>query len=514
MEYFCSAVVITGLCHQWHYFRHEASSSIEIYSRYASQKTLLENPVPSSIALNNDNMSSSGKGNLDYEDYENIRRTRTLHDVALEVLRDVRYYPSPYCLIDHRGQLQTSIQYFLRNLSRVFSHMIRHPRLYVQFTRELITLPDGGTVAIDWASVRSTTTIQYPPLRDDSPIMLFHHGLVGDSQSEYLFHLTRKMLKQGYRVGVMIARGCGGLTLTTHYTFTGRKTLDIRICIETVKRRYPESKLYWMGFSLGAAATLQYLEDFDRNSHLTAVMCVSPPWSLKRRPVKFDIWSFMMTLPLKIYILKHYKVLKDHSTVGILRLLMVTDIEELDTLCYRSYGGLKAKASTWYNSITSFSKDNLNSFVNNLVKEASQSFNDLASLVSGNSSSGVSGAIKRTISKATMNTSITTTAMDVTSNPTHNNNNKDSNYLKTYSDHHSIETAEEDVIQTLQYKSLEEYYRDVSPCHNAHVIRTPCLSISARDDPICYHQDCPTDPKSIGQGLVVVSWCMIGFFLY
>ena len=168
-------------------------------------------------------------------------------------------------------------------------------------------------------------------------------------------------------------------------TFTGRKTLDIRVCIETVKRRYPEAKLYWMGFSLGAAATLQYLEDFSRNSHLTAVMCVSPPWSLRRRPSKFDIWSFMMTLPLKAYVLKHYRVLKDHTTVSLLRFLAVSDIEELDRLFYRDYGGLKAKASNWF-SVASFSKDNLNSFVSNLVKEASQSFNDLASLVAGTGS--------------------------------------------------------------------------------------------------------------------------------
>lgn len=570
MDYFCWSLLATGLCHQWKQFSQSASDSIEIYSQHSEYHDITSH--------------------ITYRQYIDASSSLNIHDIAVQVLQQVGYYPSPYCLIDHKGQLQTATQFFLRNLSRVFSTVIRHPRLYVHYDRELISLPDGGTIAIDWASLRGTLDYQIPQLHDESPILLLHHGLVGDSQSEYLFHLARKMLKEGYRVGVMIARGCGGLKLTSPYTFSGRNSQDIRICIETVHKRYVVSNIFWIGFSLGAAATLQYLEDYHTKTLLKACMCVSPPWSLRRKQHKFDIWSILMTLPMKAYVLKHYDILRNNSEkytkLSMLKFLTIRDIGEFDALCYRGYGGLISQASKIYSNLkNSFSKDNL-TMLNQFYQGANRSSQNLVNLVTNTasnmiktaSSSNLAGLLSSSKSSSNLANMITPTktiqhvqheeqhatrsvisdATTVESLSTHVgskttpiHSHADYNTFATTVEHEipqysvipaTLEEAEdvleqeamhkavsitvssiqaegnlnlsEEAIETMQYKTVDEYYHHVSPVHNAHLITTPTLSISSKDDPICYHTDCPTKKEELGPGLVVVKTMLGGHLAF
>jgi predicted alpha/beta-fold hydrolase len=263
-----------------------------------------------------------------------------LHQLAQHIIQEVGYRPSLYCRIDRRGQLQTATQFCLRNLSRLVSHVVQHPKMHVHFERELITLPDGGTVGIDWASSLDDDE-DTPRLHSASPVILFLHGLIGDSQSEYIFHLSRKFLHIGYRVGVMIARGCGGMKLTSPNAFTGRRTADIRAVIMTTRNRYPSAKIFWMGFSLGAAASLQYLEDYGDSTEVTAAVCVCPPWSLRRDNA--DLWSIMMTMPIKAYVLEHYETLKVlHGKCAQFTpadIIAVKDIGDFDRTFFRVHGG-------------------------------------------------------------------------------------------------------------------------------------------------------------------------------
>jgi predicted alpha/beta-fold hydrolase len=59
---------------------------------------------------------------------------------------------------------------------------------------------------------------------------------------------------------------------------------------------------------------------------------------------------------------------------------------------------------------------------------------------------------------------------------------------------------------------LQSYYEDISPAPRAHLIRTPTLVLSSKDDPLCNHTHAPTDPSAIGPGLVVV--CAKAKYLY
>lgn len=216
-----------------------------------------------------------------------------------------------------------------------------------------------------------------------------------------------------------------------------------------------------MGFSLGAAATLQYLEDFHdqselQHSELDAAMTVSPPWSFSVTPKSFDIWSMLMTLPLKAYMLKHrhvfnqYKLGRDLNILGVLKL---KDIHAFNQAFFRGFGGLNRDGSSISNIEEGKCDSEEGVDLTTIPRDADLSFTEISEKVN-------SSTRKRSISSEN--------------------------------------------TDTLQYNSVEEYYEDCSAVLRAHLITTPTLSISSKDDPICPHEDCPITPDAIGPGLIVV----------
>jgi predicted alpha/beta-fold hydrolase len=57
------------------------------------------------------------------------------------------------------------------------------------------------------------------------------------------------------------------------------------------------------------------------------------------------------------------------------------------------------------------------------------------------------------------------------------------------------------------YGSMKRYYQNtaINPVASCHKIITPTLCLTAVDDPICTHMDCPVTSNDIGPGLCVVS---------
>ena len=77
----------------------------------------------------------------------------------------------------------------------------------ILFDRELITLPDGGTISIDWAREGATQ----PP---DTPIIVMAHGITGGSNSPYIKRSVDICVEHGYRVAVLQQRGINGTPMT------------------------------------------------------------------------------------------------------------------------------------------------------------------------------------------------------------------------------------------------------------------------------------------------------------
>ena len=232
------------------------------------------------------------------------------------------------------------------------------------------------------------------------------------------------LLSAGYRVVVLVARGCGGLELTSGEIFAGRRTNDVAGAVDRVKQLYPDAKVFWVGFSLGAALTLQYLAVPHANTKqlsameegvstqwsgpLAAAVAVSPPWNMSyKSSFVAYFWTSLIVAPLKAYYLSHRAYLRKVAPDGVggvslWKLLSVVSMSDFDQLLYSTHtkqdGG--------------------------------------------------------------------------------------------------------------KYVCVREYYDDISPVHGAHLIQTPTLVLTAKDDPVCMHQGAPTDSAKIGAGLVVVSLCL------
>ena len=74
--------------------------------------------------------------------------------------------------------------------------------------RELMTLDDGGVLALDWAA-----NLPAECDKDDAPVLLFLSGITGSSSDNYVKYSMLDGMRHGYRPLVMNYRGCGGIKL-------------------------------------------------------------------------------------------------------------------------------------------------------------------------------------------------------------------------------------------------------------------------------------------------------------
>jgi abhydrolase domain-containing protein 1/3 len=209
-----------------------------------------------------------------------------------------------YCL-DYYGTIQTIGQTILRNIARIFSR--------IRYRRELFVLSDQGTVGLDWVQSYKGQLCSYD---SKAPTVIMMHGLCGDSNAEYLVHLVEVLVSRGYRVVVMVARGCGNVPLTTSVPFNGARTSDYKECVDYVHSLYPESPLFGMGFSLGACLLLRYFSDYNEphTNPLLGGIAVSPPWDFHVKPsFLFEtVWTRLLVFLLKHYCLVNSRALKEH----------------------------------------------------------------------------------------------------------------------------------------------------------------------------------------------------------
>ena len=299
------------------------------------------------------------------------------------VLEKYHYDPPLYCSFDIHGQLQTTIQFLIRNIGA--QYLILTGKIH--YERELLNAEDGGLIALDWitlshpspssssvtvpeqgsstASISSTRSDNINPRdrnsdidsdrsRDryedkdeeidsasdiDIPTIILHHGLCGDAASEHIVFMASKFLsckQQKFRVVVVVMRGCGGLDLMTSQAMHGARTEDIRTAIEHIREKLPRSRLFGIGFSLGAGIMLKYLGEEGAKSPLTAAYCISPPWDGKKQSLYFPLWSLFLAIPVKIYALRHRQCLK--NSIHLLYVLLAPNLGCVDELLVENHG--------------------------------------------------------------------------------------------------------------------------------------------------------------------------------
>lgn len=171
-----------------------------------------------------------------------------------------KFWPTLWCF---ESRAQTIIASILR--SRILPPII--------YRREILTLSDGGEVALDWAEEGSSTT---------SPIVIILPGLTGASQAEYIKCLITSAKKVGIRCVIFNNRGLGGVELKTPRTYCAANSDDLSEVIEHVRKLYPNVPLGATGISMGGLILGNYLaqQGSMAKNKLRGCFLISVPWNV------------------------------------------------------------------------------------------------------------------------------------------------------------------------------------------------------------------------------------------
>ncbi|KAF0683104.1 Aste57867_24792 [Aphanomyces stellatus] len=174
-----------------------------------------------------------------------------------------KYHPTWYLL--NNGHLHTIFLSFYES----------HPR--IEYERQTVGLSDGGIVTLDWTSPPGVPRSEIN--RPDVPTVVIFHGLTGGSGDNYVCIVVDKLIRQGWRVVVMNARGCAQTPVLTARLFCGAYTNDVREVVALLRRDHVQtSPLISVGFSLGSNIMVKYIGEEGDKCMLTAAVSVGNPY--------------------------------------------------------------------------------------------------------------------------------------------------------------------------------------------------------------------------------------------
>ncbi|KAF9317753.1 hypothetical protein BG003_000361 [Podila horticola] len=202
----------------------------------------------------------------------------------------------------------------------------------INYDRELLSTPDGGTVSIDWAP----SLAKMPA--DDTPTLVLLHGLTGGSHESYIRALVETMTRDhGYRCVVFNARACANTELTSAQLYCGSWTEDLRMVVKHIRKTLPEAKLMSVGFSLGANILMNYMGEEGDNCEFLGAMSVGNPFDLmgtclaiERGLLGRKIYSPAMGGNLRRIFLKHTKMFENSDVVDVEAVKRSVTIRDFD----------------------------------------------------------------------------------------------------------------------------------------------------------------------------------------
>ncbi|CAG0915237.1 unnamed protein product, partial [Notodromas monacha] len=157
----------------------------------------------------------------------------------------------------------------------------------IQYERELLTLKDGGEVALDWKHDGclhcKAEDDSCHPEHKQQPVVLILPGITGNSDAFYVNSIIQGMSGLGVCFVVFNNRGLGGLRLKTPRTYCGCNTEDLEEVVQYLKKKLaPGTPLASVGISLGSLIMCHYLSKKGKESGLVGSVAVCPPWDTFR----------------------------------------------------------------------------------------------------------------------------------------------------------------------------------------------------------------------------------------
>lgn len=143
------------------------------------------------------------------------------------------------------------------------------------FFREILVLPDGGEVALDWMEEGCSK---------DGPCVILLPGLTGESQAEYVKCLVVAAKQSGLRVVVFNNRGLGGIELKTPRLYCASNCEDLSEVVKHVGKTVPKDSLGAAGISMGGLILGNYLvrKGEEARKYLAAAKIISAPWDVHK----------------------------------------------------------------------------------------------------------------------------------------------------------------------------------------------------------------------------------------
>ncbi|KAG1687568.1 hypothetical protein DVH05_004765 [Phytophthora capsici] len=188
-------------------------------------------------------------------------------------LTQTKYHPS-WLLFN--GHLQTI----------KFANDERGPQ--INYKRQLLDMPDGGVVSLDWALLpgksSSTTGSSWIDVDQTRRTVLLLPGLTGGSPANYIRFTVAQLHKIGWQCVVLNARGCANTPLTTAQLYCTAYTEDLRFVLQQLAKTYDfgQEAFVAVGFSMGSNVLVKYLGEEGDRTPLTGAVSVGNPFNLTK----------------------------------------------------------------------------------------------------------------------------------------------------------------------------------------------------------------------------------------
>ncbi len=213
------------------------------------------------------------------------------HAIASLPILSKAYYPTIWCFNRH-------LMLILILLRDYYS------KPYVYDSIDELKMPDGGITGIAWSGTKGLSG------KTETPIAVIFHTISGDEQ-DVKKTVTNLRNRLGWIVVVCIRRGHGILSLGTPVINTMGSTKDLKIQLEYIQKKFPNSPLYGFGLSAGSGLLARYLGETGRKSVFQAAVAISPAYDIEKAFHRIHpVYNRLMGIRLIKYFLdKHYESL-------------------------------------------------------------------------------------------------------------------------------------------------------------------------------------------------------------
>ena len=185
---------------------------------------------------------------------------------------------------------------------------------YESYIRWKVKLHDGEVVAVD------IHPKNHDSLPADTPTVILLPGFYSDSNKTYCLKFCSEVENiLGWRTCVINRRGFGDMPFTKDKFVSYGLYEDIHSIIEAAADRFPYSRLYLVGVSMGAMNIQRYLAEYGKKPKIQAAVAISSPWNAETSMHRIEKNYFIKNEVFKQFLTKVRKHMHDPHFLNIIK---------------------------------------------------------------------------------------------------------------------------------------------------------------------------------------------------